>query len=189
MNSPRPLKSPDRSAQPWTPLTVEVAAATHRGLVRQNNEDHYLIVEFARSLKPIETNLDEALLERSYELSGYGMIVADGMGGMYCSFCGVAVTKGLSYCNQCGSKLNASENVEKSPGLKPGLLVPAMVATFILGMRKTAVRRSRSRGTNGQHEKLAMSRSLFLATVVCLAVAPRAMQVTEVGQAASFRAT
>ena len=53
---------------------------------------------------------------------------------MYCSFCGVAVTKGLSYCNQCGSKLNANENVEKSPGLKPGLLVPAMVATFILGM-------------------------------------------------------
>ena len=53
---------------------------------------------------------------------------------MYCSYCGVAVTKGLSYCNQCGSKLNANENVEKSPGLTPGLLVPAMVATFILGI-------------------------------------------------------
>ena len=82
MNSPRQVKSPDRPAHSWSPLTVEVAAATHRGLVRQNNEDHYLIVEFARSLKPIDTNLDEALLERSYELSGYGMIVADGMGGM-----------------------------------------------------------------------------------------------------------
>lgn len=53
---------------------------------------------------------------------------------MYCSHCGVAFTKGLSYCNQCGSKLNANENVEKSPGLTPGLLVPAMVATFILGI-------------------------------------------------------
>lgn len=52
---------------------------------------------------------------------------------MYCSSCGVAVTKGLSYCNQCGSKLNANEDVEKSPGFTPGLLVPAMVATFILG--------------------------------------------------------
>jgi Serine/threonine protein phosphatase len=82
VNSPRQVKSPDRSAYSWAPLTVEVAAATHRGLVRQNNEDHYLVVEFARSLKPIDTNLDEALLERSYELSGYGMIVADGMGGM-----------------------------------------------------------------------------------------------------------
>ena len=53
---------------------------------------------------------------------------------MYCSYCGVAVTKGLSYCNQCGSKLNANETVEKSPGFTPGLLVPAMVFTFILGM-------------------------------------------------------
>ena len=53
---------------------------------------------------------------------------------MYCSFCGVAVMKGLSYCNQCGSKLNANENLEKSPGVKPGLLIPAMVATFIFGI-------------------------------------------------------
>ena len=53
---------------------------------------------------------------------------------MYCSFCGVAVTKGLSYCNQCGSKLNANENLEKSPGVKPDLLIPAMVATFIFGI-------------------------------------------------------
>ena len=69
-------------AQTWSPLTVDVAAATHRGLVRKNNEDHYLVVEFGRSLKTIDTNLDDALLERSYELTGYGMIVADGMGGM-----------------------------------------------------------------------------------------------------------
>ena len=68
--------------QAWAPLTVDVSAATHRGLVRKNNEDHYLIVEFARSLKTVDTNLDEAVLERSYELGGYGMIVADGMGGM-----------------------------------------------------------------------------------------------------------
>ena len=69
-------------AQTWIPLTVDVAAATHRGLVRKNNEDHYLVVEFGRSLKTIDTNLDDALLERNYGLSGYGMIVADGMGGM-----------------------------------------------------------------------------------------------------------
>jgi hypothetical protein len=30
--------------------------------------------------------------------------------------------------------LNGNENVEKSPGLTPGLLVPAMVATFIFGI-------------------------------------------------------
>ncbi|HSE30866.1 MAG TPA: protein phosphatase 2C domain-containing protein [Pyrinomonadaceae bacterium] len=76
------MKPQEKLAHTWTPLTVEVAAATHRGLVRKNNEDHYLIVEFRRSLKTVDTNLDEALLERSYELGGYGMIVADGMGGM-----------------------------------------------------------------------------------------------------------
>jgi protein phosphatase len=69
-------------AQTWTPLSVDIAAATHRGLVRKNNEDHYLVVEFGRTLKTVDTNLDDALLESSYELSGYGMIVADGMGGM-----------------------------------------------------------------------------------------------------------
>lgn len=53
---------------------------------------------------------------------------------MYCSYCGVAVTKGLSYCNQCGSKLNANENVQKSPAVKADLLIPAMVATFIFGI-------------------------------------------------------
>jgi PPM family protein phosphatase len=81
VNSPQQVNSPERLGQTWTPLTVDVAAATHRGLVRKNNEDHYLIVEFARALKTIDTNLDDAVLERSYELSGYGMIVADGMGG------------------------------------------------------------------------------------------------------------
>ena len=81
MNSPKQVNFPERLGQTWTPLTVDVAAATHRGLVRKNNEDHYLVVEFARALKTIDTNLDDAVLERSYELRGYGMIVADGMGG------------------------------------------------------------------------------------------------------------
>jgi PPM family protein phosphatase len=81
VNSPKQAHSPERSAETWSPLTIDVAAATHRGLVRKNNEDHYLIVEFARALKTIDTNLDDALLNPTYELSGYGMIVADGMGG------------------------------------------------------------------------------------------------------------
>ena len=76
------MRPQEKMAQAWSPLAVDVAAATHRGLVRKNNEDHYLVVEFRRSLKTIDTNLDDALLERSYEIGGYGMIVADGMGGM-----------------------------------------------------------------------------------------------------------
>ena len=54
---------------------------------------------------------------------------------MYCSSCGVAVTQtGLSYCNHCGAKLNTSESIERSDGVKPDLLVTATVATFVFGM-------------------------------------------------------
>jgi hypothetical protein len=52
---------------------------------------------------------------------------------MYCSSCGGAVARGLSYCNHCGAKLNTSENDEKTSGVRPNLLVTWMVATFIFG--------------------------------------------------------
>ena len=55
---------------------------------------------------------------------------------MYCSTCGVAVTKGLSYCNYCGAKLNEvkGDSAGKSPEVKPELLVSAMVGLFVLGL-------------------------------------------------------
>ena len=55
---------------------------------------------------------------------------------MYCSSCGVAVAQGLSYCNYCGAKLSGAkgDTVIKSPEVKPGLLVSAMVAVFVLGL-------------------------------------------------------
>ncbi len=63
-------------------VEVDLAAATHRGLVRANNEDHYLAVRFGRSLETVSTNIAEGSLEPSLEEAGYGLIVADGMGGM-----------------------------------------------------------------------------------------------------------
>ncbi len=55
---------------------------------------------------------------------------------MYCSSCGVAVVQGLSYCNHCGAKLSGMDavNDNESSGLKPGLLVSAMVVTFVFGL-------------------------------------------------------
>ncbi|HSE30863.1 MAG TPA: hypothetical protein VLA93_04715 [Pyrinomonadaceae bacterium] len=53
---------------------------------------------------------------------------------MYCSSCGGAVVKGLSYCNHCGAKLNTNESIDKASGVKPDLLVTSMVATFIFGI-------------------------------------------------------
>lgn len=55
---------------------------------------------------------------------------------MYCSSCGASVAQGLSYCNYCGAKLSGAngDNVIVSPGVKPELLVSAMVGLFILGL-------------------------------------------------------
>ena len=79
----------------WTPLDIDIAALSHQGHVRDNNEDRYLVVRFGRSLENLSTNLDEHLLETSYSLNGYGMLVADGMGGMAAGevASGMALTK------------------------------------------------------------------------------------------------
>lgn len=71
-----------RAGDEWSPLSVDVAAASHRGYLRETNEDHYLTVRFGRSLHTIGTNLGEGLLRHNFEFTGYGMFVADGMGGM-----------------------------------------------------------------------------------------------------------
>ena len=61
---------------------MDVGALSHQGLVRENNEDSYLVMRFGRSLENLLTNIDPEFLERSYFMNGYGMLVADGMGGM-----------------------------------------------------------------------------------------------------------
>jgi protein phosphatase len=64
-----------------TPITAEVAALSHAGLSRPNNEDHYLVTRLRRSLEVIGTNLPAGSVPGSYEEAGYAMAVADGMGG------------------------------------------------------------------------------------------------------------
>ena len=75
-------ESLDPLGKTWTPLSVDLAAATHQGHIRERNEDSYLLIRFGRSLERLSTNLDKQLLEPNYDLTGYGMLVADGMGGM-----------------------------------------------------------------------------------------------------------
>lgn len=66
-----------------SPLTAaDIGAASHQGHKRKNNEDHYLVIRFQRSLENLTTNIDDDVLRQSYALTGYGMLVADGMGGM-----------------------------------------------------------------------------------------------------------
>jgi protein phosphatase len=59
---------------------VTVGALSHPGLVRENNEDHYLVVERRRSRTVLLTNLPEGVL-RPADDSAYVLAVADGMGG------------------------------------------------------------------------------------------------------------
>jgi protein phosphatase len=74
---------PSSSANPASALVkVDLAALTHRGHVRANNEDHYLAARFGRSLETLSSNITEGFLESSFDEIGYGMVVADGMGGM-----------------------------------------------------------------------------------------------------------
>jgi PPM family protein phosphatase len=73
---------PASSNEVWTCLEVDVGAISHQGHVRENNEDSYLVMRFGRSLENLLTNIDPGLLDQSYFMTGYGMLVADGMGGM-----------------------------------------------------------------------------------------------------------
>lgn len=66
---------------PGVSMTIDVAAATHKGCVRLRNEDHYLVMRFRRSLENISTNLDCGSVQTNYDLTGYGLLVADGLGG------------------------------------------------------------------------------------------------------------
>lgn len=63
-------------------MAVDLASATHQGHVRANNEDHHLVVRFRRSLDSLHSNLAEGMLAPSYNVTGYGLLVADGLGGM-----------------------------------------------------------------------------------------------------------
>lgn len=69
-------------SDPGASMAVDVAAASHVGRVRPINEDYYLVVRFRRSLERICTNLVQDPALGNYDLAGYGLLVADGLGGM-----------------------------------------------------------------------------------------------------------
>ena len=55
---------------------------------------------------------------------------------MYCSDCGSAVTRGLSYCNHCGATLGGAKAdlVIRQSGSSPEFLVRAILFAFIFGL-------------------------------------------------------
>ena len=67
---------------PTSRVKVDLAAQSHQGHIRTNNEDRYLAVRITRSLETVLTNLGEGVLPKRFDETAYGMLVADGMGGM-----------------------------------------------------------------------------------------------------------
>jgi protein phosphatase len=62
------------------PVAVEFGALSHPGLVRANNEDHYVVFERKRSRTVLLTNLPPGTLRPADDIA-YVLAVADGMGG------------------------------------------------------------------------------------------------------------
>ena len=62
-------------------VEVDLAALSHPGRVRTNNEDHYYVARIDRSIQTLDTNLPEGEVPRHYAETAYGLLVADGVGG------------------------------------------------------------------------------------------------------------
>lgn len=60
---------------------VEIAGLSHPGKVRPNNEDHFLVGRFGRFLEILQTNLPQGEVPKRVDEIGYGILVADGVGG------------------------------------------------------------------------------------------------------------
>jgi protein phosphatase len=63
-------------------VQVELSAMSHKGLVRERNEDSFLVLRGFRGLEVIASSLGDAAMPPRFDISGFGMIVADGMGGV-----------------------------------------------------------------------------------------------------------
>jgi protein phosphatase len=84
---PDTAELPPLPGQPAWPATfssrieVDLGAASHRGHVRENNEDCYLVSRLEREFDTLMTNLPKGSLPAKQTEVAYGLLVADGMGG------------------------------------------------------------------------------------------------------------
>ncbi len=75
-----PITSPAPGPSPARPFTVRAFGLTDRGRVRPANEDHFVVLELARTMNVHQTSLPES--EAQYgSHRGHLFLIADGMGG------------------------------------------------------------------------------------------------------------
>lgn len=64
-----------------TRVRADFGGVSHRGKVRPNNEDHFLVGRLDRTFQPLLTNVAPDAMPAESSETVYGMLVADGMGG------------------------------------------------------------------------------------------------------------
>jgi protein phosphatase len=79
--APQPLPGTERPQSLSALVQVEVGARSDPGKVRTNNEDHYLVARYSRSMVTLKTNVPAPEIFDPFEEVGHAFVVADGMGG------------------------------------------------------------------------------------------------------------
>jgi PPM family protein phosphatase len=74
---PGPLDAPPPSVD----VQVEFGAWSRPGPSRSVNDDHYLILRLGRHMETVMTSLPEGEVPKRFDESGYGIVIADGLGG------------------------------------------------------------------------------------------------------------
>ena len=62
-------------------VEVELGALSHPGLVRDNNEDRFLVSQVERRMRTLTTNLPTGSVPAEFADTGHALFVADGVGG------------------------------------------------------------------------------------------------------------
>jgi PPM family protein phosphatase len=81
LEAPPPSVAVSSPAVPSVEVRVELAGLSHRGHVRINNEDAFVLARAERALHTLATSLPQDDVPRTAAEIAYGMVVADGMGG------------------------------------------------------------------------------------------------------------
>ena len=72
---------PGRPGTATTSVRVDVAGLSDKGKIREENQDHFLVVRAGRYAETIATSLPPGAIPERSEDRGLVMVVADGMGG------------------------------------------------------------------------------------------------------------
>jgi protein phosphatase len=82
MSLPKSVPLPSSEDEtPSTRVEIDLGALSHKGNVRPENEDHFLVVRLERTMRALLTSLPPGQIPEQYADTAYGMVVADGMGG------------------------------------------------------------------------------------------------------------